>query len=397
MFGGNQFEMTGGVWRRRRNVGLGIGRLALIACASGFAAWSLFHKDPVSESVQLVAAELRDVPVWAHGVGHVQPGQAVTVRVQAPGQLKRVLFAEGQEVKKGDLLAVIDPSLYQAQLEQAKANKAQDEAQLAAAQQELKNLAKAKASPENPRVAALKQAARQFEAAIKSDQAAITTASAMLERTQVVAPIDGRVGLRRVDEGNMVNPDDANGLVEITQMQPVAVVFSMGEQVLPQISQRMAQQQPLAVQAVDAAGEQPLAQGVLSMADSQVDAASGSVRLKAVFDNADRTLWPGAAVNVRMQLGLLPGSVVVPASAVLRSGPRNYVYVADAGGNTIAMREVTLKLTTDDHAVVQSGLNPGEQVVASTTPHLRDGLRITQSKTSVAAAGAAAATLAPAR
>ena len=386
MLRGNQFEMTGGVWRRRRNVGLGLGRLGLIACASGFVAWSLFHKDPMVEPVQLVSAELRDVPVWAHGVGHVQPGQAVTVRVQAPGQLKQVLFREGQDVNKGDVLAVIDPSLYIAQLEQAKANKAQDEAQLAAAQQEIKSLAKSK-TPANPqRQAALKQTVRQFEAAIKSDQAAINAASAMLERTNVVAPIAGRVGLRRVDEGNIVHPDDAQGLVEITQMQPVSVVFSMGEQVLPQLGQLMAQQHKLAVQAVDAGASQPIAQGTLSMADNRVDSASGSVRLKAMFDNADRALWPGASVNVRMQLGLLPASVVVPASAVLRSGQRNFVYVADADGRTIAMREVALKLTTDDDAVVQSGLNAGEQVVVSATPRLRDGLSIT------AAANAAALT-----
>lgn len=394
MFGGNQFEMTGGVWRRRRNVGVGVGRLALIACASGFAAWSLFHREPVTEPVQLVSAQLRDVPVWAHGLGHVQPGQAVTVRVQAPGQLTQVLFREGQEVNKGDLLAVIDPALYQAQLEQAKANKAQDEAQLAAAQQELKNLARAKtASPQ--RQTALKQTARQFEAAIKSDQAAILAASAMLARTQVVAPISGRVGLRRVDEGNMVHPDDANGLVEITQMQPVSVVFTMGEQMLPQISQLLSQQQVLAVQAVDTATNQPVAQGTLSMADNQVDPASGSVRLKAVFGNEAHTLWPGASVNVRMQLGLLPQSVVVPASAVLRSGQRNYVYVADAEGRTIAMREVALKLTTDDDAVVQGGLQAGEQVVVSATPRLRDGLNISAT-TSVANAAGDAAALAPA-
>lgn len=361
--------MAGGVWRRRRSPGRGGLRFILLACVSGLAGWSLMYDPPKPQHLKLVEVQKRSVPVWASGLGHVQASRSVVVQPLVEGQLKEVLFQEGQQVKKGDVLARIDPLYYQAQLEQARANKAQDEAQLAAAQDELKKLVRAGKQYKADRQSALRATIRQFEAAIKSDQAAITAANMALQNTSVTAPIDGRVGLRRVDEGNVVRPGDGQGLVEITQMQPVNVMVTMGEQFSPQLIQRMAAGEPLAIQALDLNG-QPLAEGTLTRAENQVSNADGAVHLKAVFDNADHALWPGGVVSTRIKLAELDQATVIPSAALLVSGQQHYVYVADVGKRKLDLRPVTIVHRTDEEAVIETGLQPGEQVAIHTATHM---------------------------
>lgn len=356
---GNQYEMIGGVWRRRRRLGLGGARLLVLAGVSAFAGWSFMQRATVSQPVELVAVQQRDVPIWGYSIGQVQPSHAVLVRAAVQGQLKQIAVQEGQQVKQGDVLAQIDDASYLAQLEKAKANKAQDEAQLAAAQQELKALTKLGKNANSSRQAALKLAIRQFEAAIKSDVAAITQASAQLAATRITAPISGRVGLRRTDVGNLISPSDPEGLMEITQMQPVDVLFTLGDQMF----HRLQSKSDVSVQILDSGKSSILASGALRLADNHVDESSGGMRMKARFENQNGALWPGATVNVRVQLQAMPSALVVPASALLRNGPRSYVYVADKEGKKVSLREIQLALVNDDEAVIQSGVAAGEQVV----------------------------------
>ncbi|MEJ1937191.1 efflux RND transporter periplasmic adaptor subunit, partial [Nostoc sp. NIES-2111] len=276
--------------------------------------------DPVPILAALAARA--DVPVTIAAVGTARPAQTVTIRPQVDGQIVQILFREGQDVKKGDVLARIDPTLYQATLDQALAKKAQNEAQLENARRDLERYVRLAETNAATRQQADTQRATvaQLEAQLKSDQAAIDSARATLAYTTVVAPFDGRTGIRNVDEGTLVRASDATGLVTVSQIQPISVVFNVPQQELPRIAAAMAKG-ALPVEAMDANDEKPVDKGVLEVIDNQVDATAGTVRLKANFPNTGLALWPGAFVNVKLLVETLKGVVTVPTASVQR-GPK---------------------------------------------------------------------------
>lgn len=331
--------------------------------------------DPVS--ILAARAQIADVPVYIEGVGTARPAASVTVRPQVDGQLQRVLFREGQEVKKGDVLAQIDPSLYQAQLDQALAKKAQNEALLENARRDLERYTRLAETNSVTKQQADTQRATvaQLEAQLKADQAAIDNARTMLAFTTITAPIDGRTGIRAIDEGNLVKQSDANGLVTISQVSPIAVIFSVPQQQLPRVNKAWAAG-TVPVDAMDAEGRAVIDRGRLDVIDNTIDQTTGTVRLKAEFPNKDLALWPGAFANVRLLVETLRNAIVIPTAAVQR-GPRGtFVYVVNAD-NTVSVRPVIVAMQDDAQAVIASGLNAGEQVASSGYARLADGTQVT--------------------
>ncbi|MFO1148999.1 MAG: efflux RND transporter periplasmic adaptor subunit [Alsobacter sp.] len=333
--------------------------------------------DPVA--VLATTARLADVPVYLEGVGTARPANTVVVRPQVDGQLTKILFTEGQSVRKGDLLATIDPTIYQAQLEQAKAKKAQDEAQVENARRDLERYSRLAETNSVTKQQADTQRAQvaQLEALLKADQAAIDNAAAMLAYTRITAPIDGRTGIRTVDEGNLVRASDSAGLVVVSQIQPIAVIFSVPQQELPRINRAIAAG-PLKVEAMDNDDREPIDSGTLQVVDNQVDQTTGTVRIKAEFPNAALALWPGAFANVRLLVETLKQVVVVPTGAVQRGPKGPFVFVV-GDEDTVSIRLVATTQQDDRRAVIASGLNPGERVVTTGFSRLADGARVTVS------------------
>ena len=330
---------------------------------------------PAAVPVIVGAATTRDLPIWVSGVGSVQPLNAVTVKVRVDGQLERVAFTEGQEVRAGDLLAQIDPRPFQAQLKQAEANLAKDEAQLANAKVDLARFTKLASMGASPsrNVDTEKTQVASLEATVQADQAVIDTARLQLGFTSVTSPLDGRVGLRLVDPGSIVHATDPNGLVTVTQMQPIAVLFSLPQDDLPDIRAAISQGAPT-VEALTRDGARSLAQGELAVVDSQIDPANGQVRLKATFANADRSLWPGEFVSARLLVRTDRNATVVPARAVLRGQNGAYIYVLE-GDQTVEVRPVTTGPTVNGFTAVLSGLSPGETVVVDGQSRLAPGTK----------------------
>lgn len=278
--------------------------------------------------------EEKDVPVYLDGLGTVQAYNTVTVRVRVDGELKKVAFTEGQDVHKGDLLAQIDPDPYQAALNQAKARLAQDEAQLANARVNLKRETELLAAKIDAQQVydAQKALTDQLEATVKADQAAIESAQVNLNYTTIVAPLDGRTGIRQVDQGNQVHTTDSNGIVVITQLQPISVVFTLPEQDLELIHKEMSQSgdQPK-VLAVGRDDTDVFDEGTLAVIDNQIDSTTGTIKLKANFPNKQNRLWPGQFVNARFLLTVRKGGLVVPTAAIQRGPNGAYVFVVKNG------------------------------------------------------------------
>jgi len=330
--------------------------------------------------VLAAAASVADVPVYLDGVGTTKALNTVTVKPQVDGKLIKVSFKEGQDVPRGYVLAEIDPTTYQAQLDQAVALKAQHQAQLANARMDVERysqLAKLNAGSQQQADAARAQVA-QLEAQIKSDDGAIDNARAILAYTKVVAPIDGRTGIRQVDEGNIVRASDTTGIVVITQIRPISVLFSLPQQVLGQVNKAFGQG-ALAVEALGVDGRTVIDRGTLQVVDNQVDQTTGTVRLKAEFPNADLQLWPGQFVAVRLLVSTLKQVVVVPTAAVQRGPNGTFVFVIQQD-STIAQRPVGISQQDEARAVVTSGLQPGEQVVTSGFARLAGGARVSISQ-----------------
>lgn len=325
--------------------------------------------------VSLAAAVRQDVPVTLDGLGTVQALQSVVIRTQVDGQLLELPFEEGQEVTKGTVLARIDPRSYQAALDQALAKKAQDEALLANAELDLQRYQRLASAQGISRQQQDTQRAlvAQYEAQIRADQAAIDAARTTLSYTTITAPIDGIAGLRQVDAGNIVHPGDANGIVTIAQIRPIAVVFSLPQQALPQLRAALAEGD-VAVEATPA-GASEAQHGRLLMLDNQVDPATGTIKLKAAFDNHDLLLWPGAFVSVRLQVATLRNALVIPLAAVQRGPDGTFAFVARPDG-TAGMRPLKLERASGTLAVIAEGLSPGERVVASGATRLYDGVAI---------------------
>jgi multidrug efflux system membrane fusion protein len=300
----------------------------------------------------------------------------VTVSPQVDGKLLNVGFKEGDDVKKGDVLARIDPVIYQAQLDQAVAKKAQDEAQLANSRIDLDRYEKLAASNAINRQQADTQRAlvAQFVGLVQADQAAIENAQAMLSYTTIVAPIDGRTGIRQVDEGNVVHTSSSPAIVVLTQLKPISVLFNLPQQDLDQVNTAFAKG-PLAVDAQRSDTDAVIDRGALRVVDNQVDASTGTVKLKAEFPNADLQLWPGQFVNVRLLIDTLKDVVVIPTGAVQRGPNGTFVYVVK-DDDTAAMRPITVQKQDEIQTVVAKGLAPPERVVTTGFVRLTDGGKV---------------------
>jgi multidrug efflux system membrane fusion protein len=325
------------------------------------------------------AAAVADVPVYLDGVGTTKALNTVTVRPQVDGKLIKVLFKEGQDVERGYVLAEIDPTTYQAQLDQAVAKKAQDEALLANAKIDLERYARLASSNAGSKQQMDTQRAQvaQLEAQVKLDQAAIENAQAILGYTKIVAPIAGRTGLRQVDEGNIVHASDTTGIVVITQLKPISIFFSIPQQQLNRVNKAFGEG-ALAVEALGADNKTVVDRGTLKVIDNQIDQTTGTVKVRAEFPNPGLQLWPGQFINVRLLVETLKQVVTVPTAAVQRGPNGTFVYVVKDDG-TVAVRNVTVTQQDDVRAVVTDGVKQGETVVTSGFVRLTDGAKVTVS------------------
>ncbi len=322
--------------------------------------------------VDIAAVEREDFPVYLNGLGVAQAWNTVTIRVRVDGQIDKVAFQEGQMVKQGDLLLQIDPRPFQAALDQAAAKKALDEALLANSKRDLERYTKvgtlAVSQQQIDTQAAL---VKQQEAQIKSDQGAIDNAQVQLGYTTITAPIAGRMGFRLVDRGNIVHAGDQQGVAVITQIRPIAVIFTAPEEELPRINVAL-KGGALPVTALTSDGKQELDKGTLALVDNQVDMTTGAIRLKAKFDNTENKLWPGLTVATRLQIETLKDAVVVPDLAVQRGPNGLYVYVV-GDDNKVEMRKAEIDVIQSGKAVVKSGIEAGERVVTSGSYRLQPG------------------------
>jgi multidrug efflux system membrane fusion protein len=325
-----------------------------------------------------VAAKVvsHDVPIYLRGVGTVIAYNNVIVRSQITGQLIKISFTQGQTVHKGDLLAEIDPRPYQAQLDQAIANRDRDQAQLKNAQANLQRYVplatKGYATQQlldtqNAQVA-------QLQAVVKSDEAVIEQAQTNLSYTRLTSPIDGVTGIRQIDEGNIIHPTDPNGLVDVTQIQPISLLFSLPQTEFVEIQQQMAKG-PLTVLAYSQDDKTKLDQGKLDLIDNQIVQTTGTIRLRASFPNAKRMLWPGELINARLQLDTRPNGLTIAASAIQQGQNGSYVWVISADGS-VQQHPVTVGQISDGQALINSGLSGGDNVVIAGQYRLQAGLHV---------------------
>ncbi len=334
-----------------------------------------FSKGGANVPVVAVAATTADVGVQLDGLGSVTPVATVTVRSRVDGQLMKLLFKEGQVVREGDLLAEIDPRPAQVLLSTAEGALARDQALLKNSQLDLEryktlfqqdSIARQQLDTQDALV-------RQYEATLKMDHAAVESARLQLTYSKVTAPIGGRLGLRQVDLGNIVRAGDANGLVVITQLQPITVIFSIAEDSLPPVMKKLQAGEKLAVTAFDRAGKTQLASGMLLTVDNQIDPATGTVKLKAQFANQDLALFPNQFVNVRMLVDTKVGATVVPAAAIQRGTPGTFVYAVDPETKVVSVRKVKIGPAQGETVSVEEGVAPGTLVVVDGADKLREG------------------------
>ena len=327
---------------------------------------------PVTAGV--VAA--KDVPVYLQGIGTVQAYNMVTVKTRVDGQIVKVFFKEGQEVKEGDPLFEIDPRPYQAALEQAQAAKQKDEAQLAGAKLDLDRYSRLLGTGYQTRQSYDQQTAlvAQLQAAIKGDQAQIDNAALNLGYADIGSPIDGRLGARLVDKGNLVHANDNTALVTITEIKPIFVSFTLPQDTLDEVRQQQ-QQAPLVVRAYTGDGNTLLSVGKLTLIDNSIDQTTGTIHLKARFDNQDERLWPGEFISLRVILKTRPNVATVPAQTVQEGPNGNYAYIIKPD-NTVERRAVDVAAIQDGIAVITKGLKPGERVVVDGQYRLTEGARV---------------------
>jgi multidrug efflux system membrane fusion protein len=319
--------------------------------------------------------EERDFPIYSVGLGTVQAYNTVTVKARVDGEVQHIAFREGQDVREGDLLAQIDPRPYAALLQQAEADKARDEALLANARLDLNRFSTLARKEFASRQSVDTQEAQvaQYQAAIQHDQGAIDNARVQLGYTTITAPLSGRVGLRLVDQGNIVHAGDPGGLVVITQLNPIAVIFTLPQQRLPEIVDAMRRGAP-AVLAYDQDNRQKLGEGRLELIDNQIDQGTGSARIKAIFPNDDERLWPGEFVNAWLRLEVRRGTVV--PEAVVQSGPNgSYAYVIAPDGS-VEPRPLQVAGTHQGEALIAAGLAAGDRVVVDGQYRLRPGAKV---------------------
>ena len=327
--------------------------------------------------VMVATARKGDLPVYFNGLGTVTAFNTVTVRSRVDGQIVKINFTEGQFVKEGDSLIEIDPRPFQVQKEQAEGQLAKDQAQLKDAQVDYERyqmLFKEGVIPKQ-QLDTQQATVGQSEGAIRADAAQIDNAKLQITYSHITAPISGRVGLRLVDIGNIVHATDTNGLVVITQLQPIAVLFSLPQDQLPQVMARMRTGTPLIAEAYDRDNSEKIATGKLLTIDNQIDTTTGTYKLKAVFDNSRNELFPNQFVNMHLLVETAKNVIIVPTTAVLH-GPKGTYVFAVAQGNTVKMQEVTLAHSTGDLSGISSGLAAGEVVVVDGQDKLQDGSKI---------------------
>tara|TARA_R110001592_G_scaffold363327_1_gene684140 strand:- start:8233 stop:9549 length:1317 start_codon:yes stop_codon:yes gene_type:complete len=324
-------------------------------------------------SVRVVPVEMGGLNVQVRSIGTVTPLNTVIVRSRVGGVLNRIAFTEGAEVQKGDLLAEIDPLPYKAQLDQAQGQLQQNQAQLANAEVDLKLYQGLYAEDSIARQQLDSQAAlvRELQGARKSQQAQVDDARLQLSWTRIVAPISGRLGLRRVDAGNLITANDSEGLVTITQTKPIAVIFTVPEVEVPALLTAFNSGKPLQVEALNRNEQTVIATGKLLTFDNQIDTTTGTLRAKAAFENIDNSLFPNQFVNVRLRLDSIDDALTIPADAVQHGSQGSYVYVVENG--KAYTREVTTGILDGDRVAITSGLQSGERVVLEGLDRLRDG------------------------
>lgn len=380
---------------RSRTIGwvLLVGAIA----AAGYFGWQKFgaghrtdtaHKAAASAPVpvKIVSVETADFPVYLTGLGTAQGFNTVLVRTRVDGQINRIDFKEGQFVKEGDTLVEIDPRPFKAALDQATAKKAQDEANLANARLDLSRFTRLGEFATKQQTDTQRSQVAQLTAQIEADQAAIDNAQTQLDYATVKAPISGVVGLRQVDVGNIVNASAATGIVSIAQIEPIAVIFTAPEDQLPEIKAALATSPPEVI-AMSTDGRKVLSTGTLALINNQVDVSSGTVRLKAVFDNKDHALWPGQSVSTRLLIKTLKNAIVVPDDAVQHGVNGLYAYTVNAD-NKAELRWIKVSNSIDGRSVVDEGLSPGQQVITAGQYKVQPGALVA---TAVADAGTAKA------
>jgi multidrug efflux system membrane fusion protein len=337
--------------------------------------------------VSVAIAARRDVPVYLTGLGAVQPILNVGIHSQVDGKLQEVLFTEGQHIQKGDVIAKIDPRLFKAALDQAQAKKAQDQALLGSAQKDLARFkALATKSFETQQNVDLQQGkVDQLAAVIDADDAAIETAQTQLDYTTITAPSDGRIGVRLVDPGNVVRASDAGPIATLVLAQPAAVMFTLPSRALDDIRQAT-DRGPIEVIAFDQDNRLPLSTGKLLMIDNAVDQATATIRLKAIFPNADDRLWPGEFVNARLLMETRRNAIVVPSSAVQRGPQGLYTWIVTPN-NTVVVRQIQVGPTAADSTIVESGVNEGDRVVIDGQYKLQTNAPVSVSSPPAAGAG----------
>jgi multidrug efflux system membrane fusion protein len=399
-----------GVRHRHRLAGW-LGALLLLLAAAALA-WRMLAPAPTSapqghaaqapaQPVGIAIAARGDVRVVVNALGTVTPLATVTVKTQIAGQLQQLGFTEGQLVHKGDFLAQIDPRPYQAALEQYQGQLAHDQALLKQAQADLVRYQTLLRQDSIARQQADDQVfiVQQYAGAIRSDQAQIDTQKLNIAYCHIVAPVDGRVGLRQVDAGNYVQTSDANGIVVITQLQPISAIFSIAEDSLPMVQKQVHAGATLPVTVYDRANVTELATGELETTDNQIDTTTGTVKLRALFANIDETLFPNQFVNARLLVDTLHDVVTVPTAAILRGAPGTYAYLVGADA-TVSVRPVKIGVTDGDKVQIVSGLAAGDRVVIDGADRLREGAHVSakdETPGTATPAPAAAAAAKPAR
>ncbi|KVA24332.1 RND transporter MFP subunit [Burkholderia cepacia] len=331
----------------------------------------------IPQPVQVATATQGEMPIVLSALGTVTPLANVTVKTQLSGYLQSVSFQEGQIVRKGDVLAQIDPRPYQVSLENAEGTHARDAALLATARLDLKRYQTllSQDSIASQTVDTQASLVKQYEGAVKTDQAAIDSAKLNLTYARITAPVSGRVGLRQVDPGNYVTPGDTNGIVVITQLQPMSVIFTTSEDNLPQILKQVNAGQKLSVTAYNRNNTVPLETGSLATLDNQIDTSTGTVKLRANFDNKEGMLFPNQFVNTRLLVDVMRNATIVPTSAVLTGSIGQFVYVVKPD-NTVTVRKVTVGPVDGERTSIVSGVSLGERVVTDGSDRLREGAKI---------------------